>query len=733
MANYDDYAQSYLQPNPGMAPPGNQLPPAAGEMPTFSSPEPGAFNPADEFLAEPALIPGAQEDPIAAPATTRTSNSSSSSQSNSSSKSGLNQETLSRVGTTGNKKLDSRVAGRMQGINADAADTATDFATADSAKRSAIEQNREVETKIAEQEAQNFRDEAELNRAMGDKETDENAKSQARVQAALGQHLVALAEYESDSVNPSEMWDNMGSGAKFGNLVSVFISGFLGAKGIDTSIMKTLNEAIDRNIEAQLQNINKKGKVADKFQQVWQMTREQSQSDAEAREKMRTFLSADFKNAAAGKLAAFGTDISTAKASALVAEAEKEKAITLERLRNTRNGTELSISGQEIQRYGQELQASMEAARIAESRAQRLATSKSEQAKAAQEAQDKLDSDVIVDSTPGGENRAWKVRPGTPDKDKAELKNKAANTANVMNLTSQYVETASRLGKGYEGPMAANLRDKDRALAEQLRSNIVAQITRENSGLAVTDAERKMYNDMLSKNSLTSVDGAGKVRTLGHQLSQIRKSSLSESMEVWTVPLNEVEQNSFTRGTRFSDDNIGGDATPKTNEWGAELAVANKVGVEDKQEAVSDNTKLVSSTQNANAEKLGVGDEPERDAWAEFTGSGAKNTFGSNDRWKQTELFEKAKKGDRQLSNETVPQAFLAANQLYTLAKSGDSEAIKSLMQVSDSTRDDVYTHVTGGSTPSDAALFADFYIEKLTNEGLIKPGTFNLADEYLK
>lgn len=153
-----------------------------------------------------------------------------------------------------------------------------------------------------------------------------NAESTAMSNQAKMDYMAALADFRAAKVDPAQLWNNMTGGERFGTLASAFVHDFLGAKGINTSAMATLNKAIDRNIDAQVQAIRTKGEVAEGFKSLWYMQRNQSASDAEARARVRTFLLDGAKQAVIANMAPYESALASAQGKAAIAKIDEELA-----------------------------------------------------------------------------------------------------------------------------------------------------------------------------------------------------------------------------------------------------------------------------------------------------------------------------------------------------------------------------------------------------------------------
>jgi len=192
---------------------------------------------------------------------------------------------------------------QAEGVSAKAAETR--LASAEAAK-SQIEAGQALHTAAIQTKYQN-------------EVKQDYADAQAASDAAKAEYHTKLLQIPT--LNPSQLWDAAGSEGQFGMAAAAFLHDFLGAKGIKTSAMDTINGAIKRNIDGQIANINSKRETAAGFKDLWEITRAQSASTAEARARMQSYGLASLKSELAGQMGGYDSAVAQAKhqmASALI-------------------------------------------------------------------------------------------------------------------------------------------------------------------------------------------------------------------------------------------------------------------------------------------------------------------------------------------------------------------------------------------------------------------------------
>lgn len=191
-------------------------------------------------------------------------------------------------------------------------------------------------------------------------ETKINAQSTAQANQAKADYMAALNDFRASRVDPSQLWHNMTGGERFGTLASAFVHDFLGARGINTSAMATLNKAIDRNIDAQVQAIRTKGEAAEGFKSLWYMQRNQSASDAEARARVRTFLLDGAKQAVIANMAPYESALASAQGKAAIAKIDEELAKSYVDVYRHIDANSLALRQQALSKWQTQVNAALE-------------------------------------------------------------------------------------------------------------------------------------------------------------------------------------------------------------------------------------------------------------------------------------------------------------------------------------------------------------------------------------
>jgi hypothetical protein len=192
-----------------------------------------------------------------------------------------------------------------------------------------------------------------------------NQLAMAKVQQARAEYTSQVQAYQAMQVNPGQLWGNSDGMGRFQMLASVFAHDFLGAKGIKTSAMDTINRAIDQNINAQVANINKQGQVAEHFKELYGMVVRESATQSEARQRMRGFYLAQMEKEITAELLKYDSPLARAKAVEARMMVQEQLAKDLGNLDQIVDGRVQQAKNRAVDVRRMEIQAAQESQRIA--------------------------------------------------------------------------------------------------------------------------------------------------------------------------------------------------------------------------------------------------------------------------------------------------------------------------------------------------------------------------------
>lgn len=332
---------------------------------------------------------------------------------------------------------------------------------------------------------------ANLQRALADSfaqdEMKMNMEAQAMSDQAKADYVAALADMRATKINPAQWWSNQTPGMKFGTLVTAFVHDFLGAKGIKTSAMDTMNMAIERNINAQVQALKTKGEVAEGFKSLWWMQRNQSASDAEARQRVRGFLLEGVKQQVISNMAQYEAGLATAQGQAAIAAIDKELANTLVNIHRHIDQNALALRNQALELHKAKLMASVQ------SQSNNIALERLRMEKDQLKAKARADyiGRLVPDTTASGGGRArWIFRQGsgiTPDK-QGEVLDRLGALTRFSDQAQRFQDLARKVGTLPQNWWKNAQTEEQRQLV-QLRDDMAYQLAYADSGKALNQAE----------------------------------------------------------------------------------------------------------------------------------------------------------------------------------------------------------------------------------------------------
>jgi len=481
-------------------------------------------------------------------------------------------------------------------------------------------------------------------------------KGRQRIQSAMDQHERLKNEYLTMQVDPGMMWKNMTGGEKAGSGLAVFMSAFLGAKGIDTPVMGLLDKALDRNIDAQLQNIAQKGRALDAQGEFVQMVRQQSASDLEAKLRLKDAALESAKYAVSAEMSKFGSKLAELKGQELINNLNKDQLKFKQGLLQERTNIENTITGQEIQAQGDRLQAAQARAELAFRKDNEAYRRKQEE-----KANNPLElaaAESVFDTSQGANGeRAWFFKPGLSEEEKKDTRAQFASSGEILSLLSEGAELATKVGPQYNAIGKGVLKTADGARLDQINTMLASTLANMHSGKQLTDNEYERYSKLIELDTWTNKE---KYSNLVGGLQQIikQKTDYMISQRLRDMP-DSIRQQLIDSGygpPKLPGRSVG-DNRQGTGGFGADAIVeGNALVDDDKPEATRVATYLGRADEyhknNLASSKVS---EPVKNDWINRS-----TLFGLN-------------KPD--LLDYGVPSSFVELNNIYQIAKADGPES----------------------------------------------------------
>jgi hypothetical protein len=520
-------------------------------------------------------------------------------------------------------------------------------------------------------------------------------------------YVAALADFRASRVDPGQLWGNMNGGQRFGMLVSAFAHDFLGAKGIRTSAMDTLNKAIDRNIDAQINNIKTKGQAAEGFKDLWYMQRSQAASDVEARTRVRGFLLEGAKQHVIANMAQYEAGLATAQGQAAIAAIDKELAQNLVKINQHADANALQLRQQALTLHGQKLQAAASAAATKVQRDQLNMQRDSAAAKAKAEYMDSLLADTTAS---GGGKLRWQIIHGEKATQDG-IRDKMGALMQFGDKASRLQELAREVGPLKQGWTKRAMTEKQRQLV-QLAEDMAYTMAYADSGKQLTAKEIEQKLAQINIDKLMQRGGTEK------QIAQTVEGQYKSAFSKIAPFVRELKEGDPGFGVTMSPSLAPNAGVPSGAPGQAELAEAHKTarsGSRDEGpteiaiQALSRPDKFNDAHPDTIA-KLKVGEEAQND-WETFRHRNPQAAQRTVER--QGNAFTEGEGTRTSVEDvKTIPAAGVAVVALRKQAQTGDQVAKKQLIDLAD------LTNSKPPGSPNDIMLmnFARLELMELTN-----------------
>lgn len=335
------------------------------------------------------------------------------------------------------------------------------------------------------------------------KEQTEAAKAVMKADAARAQYTESLARIKS--VEPNRLVSNQPLAYGLQNMVStmMMISGKPGMMAAGNSLQSNMFESMQRDVDAQLANIQKDEKVSDGFKQAYDMVVSDNDTQAQARDKMYGAYLSSMEGYVEAQLGTHDTEGINAQLQQTLAGIKLERA-TVE---NKNYDNALKLASDDAQRNTQvhmnAVNASVEQSKIAEAKATRLAAGK-----AAEKARtDQLANEGVYLTTPSGGNVYAGQIKGVNDSEKAKNHEKVLETMSTSSTVTGLLTKIEDLNNKIANKDAAGLAAMGFENTASARDALMQQVNTLNT-VAGTTMARALGMAPISDFDVTSMEQA---------------------------------------------------------------------------------------------------------------------------------------------------------------------------------------------------------------------------------
>jgi hypothetical protein len=231
-------------------------------------------------------------------------------------------------------------------------------------QKTATENITKLEAEKMDMESQLAHEQAGAERQMALDNEVEYAKVQAKTATYMADYEASVMDLANSTPNPGRAYSNMSSLAQAGTAMTAFVQDFLGARGIKSNGLNLIHQAVDMDLQAQRDAYNGKVDFAKGKLNIYQLHKEQGDSDYLASVKTRATLLEAVKMEATAKLSAMNSPIALAKIPLLQAQIDEEHLKLKAEAAKSAMGVYENAAQRAVTLNGQRLSAAMESKRL---------------------------------------------------------------------------------------------------------------------------------------------------------------------------------------------------------------------------------------------------------------------------------------------------------------------------------------------------------------------------------
>ena len=153
-------------------------------------------------------------------------------------------------------------------------------------------------------------------------------ETKAESEAYVGAYREQIAAVRAMTVDPTGPIASLTTAQAGGLSLAMFAQGFLAAQGIQIDVSGQLDKWVDRSIQEQQRRITQAEKGAQDILNLWDIARQSSRDDQEARTRYRGMVIAGMAAATEAKAAQFNSNIAMSRAKEATAKLNIELAVT---------------------------------------------------------------------------------------------------------------------------------------------------------------------------------------------------------------------------------------------------------------------------------------------------------------------------------------------------------------------------------------------------------------------
>ncbi len=413
--------------------------------------------------------------------------------------------------------------------------SASEFDSAYSSQADAINKKATVEAEYHGQLQEIHNDRMEYLRESAELDKVMYAQARAESHQYLESYQKQLAAVRQMSVQAP--MSKLSGGEFAGVSLAAFAQGFLSAQGIHINPIAQINRWEEMSIQQQERQIQQAEKGAQDQFNLWQIAKETSKDDLEARQRYRGMVLEQFGAAIDMQAARFNSQMANAAAATAKAQLEMERANVMNSLRTNYEGQRLAnLKGMrdEMHKRVEERRLNWQTAIEAKYK-KALADAATAKTKPEKAANLLIDSRNVMRDKDGKPVSGGKVvgelsHDAPAETQKAVISKKQLNDAvqtGMEQLRQLYTELETKAGPGW----IRRRMDDNYALFDAERNRIIGDIMRNFTGLAATDKEAERWLNQLKDDAYLQA-GPDRLPRLMDGMSKWARQGFESSLDL---------------------------------------------------------------------------------------------------------------------------------------------------------------------------------------------------------
>ena len=345
------------------------------------------------------------------------------------------------------------------------------------------------------------------------KEQEEAAKAQLKAEGARAQYTEALNRVKATVVNPNRLVANQPLAFGLQNAVAAIaaISGKPGMTNFANMLNDGMLKAMGRDVDAQMQMLDKNKAVAAGFKQVYDMVVDENDTQAQARNKMYGAYLASMEGYIESQMGQHDSEVINAQLAQSVAGIKSKRAEVENK--NYADALDLGLKDAQLitSKYATDVNAATQRAQMAESRAARIQAAKDKALERADKQRAALAEGAIISPFASDQGRVAGI---AKDEFKGDLAKTTAAVEKTLGISNDLRELAIQIeerGNAGDTIGAAALASEFGRRFDVAKNELAFALAqaRQPGDPKISDGDRKAAEASISANPRDWILGAG--------------------------------------------------------------------------------------------------------------------------------------------------------------------------------------------------------------------------------